>query len=403
METAMNPYPDRKSARKRFLRDERGAVAIILTIYLPFLVGILTLAVDMSYVLWSRNMLQVTAESSALAAAWQLQQTGDKTSTILMAKQYAEKNMPAARYGATVKDADVVLRYWPANCGNISCSTIANSAGSCGANQCNAVEVTTKLAQSNNNALNLVFAQVVGFPTFNVTATAVAKTVPGSGSQNKWFATIVEDISSSFSQQLTNARAADQALLDCIYTNATAGGSKLGIALFTGVSPSTLYQSQITVDGTGNYDTLKNKISNIKQCGSSGMPPCSGSNVSAGMKSAIDSMCPQASTCPLPTSAGAGQALVIVTDGIPNCSSAIPNCSNSTLLNNAVAQANRAESEGIDVYTIYYGNSDSDANWLAGLVRGKGKAFKTPTATELKDKMKQVCESGLDLRQRLVW
>jgi hypothetical protein len=95
------------------------------------------------------------------------------------------------------------------------------------------------------------------------------------------------------------------------------------------------------------------------------------------------------------------QALVIITDGIPNCSNSIPNCSNSTLLNNAVNAANTAKQDGIDVFTIYYGNSDSDAAWLASLARGNGIALKTPDPTKLNTLMQQICSSSLG--HRLVW
>jgi Flp pilus assembly protein TadG len=395
-------HPMRTRAKFRFLRtfsrDERGSVIIMLTVYLPVIVGLITLAADMSYVLWSRNMLQATAEAAALAGASQL--PNGKAAALAAAKEYAAKNMPASRYGAVLKDADVAYGIWNDGCTSAACFQ-DSGAQSCETFKCNAVKATTRLAAANGNSLVLAFAPLVGISNFDVTATAVAKRGPRSGAQNKWYATIVEDISWSFSEELPSARAANQALLDCIDAYAVSG-SKLGIALFTGVSPSPLYQDQIAVHGTGNYDTLKNKIQNINRCGSSGMPPCSGSNISSGMKSAIDAMCPQASSCPLPESAGAGQALIIVTDGIPNCGSQ-RNCSNTDLKNRAVEQANRAASEGIDVYTIYYGNSDSDAQWLASLVRGKGKAFKTPTASELKDKMRQACESGLELAHRLVW
>jgi Flp pilus assembly protein TadG len=397
MEIAMSLHLNRRHTRKNLLCDERGAAAVILTIYLPFLVGLFTLAVDMSYVLWSRNMLQVTAEAAALAATTQLP---DKTASITLAKQYAQKNMSVARYGSVLKDADVVLGKWTDGCvaGGAACFAAAGSQ-TCEAFKCNAVMVTTRQAATNGNALNLVFAPLIGLASFNVSATAIAKVGPGPGSQSKWNVVIVEDISSSFSEELPSAKAADLALLDCIKDNAAAG-SKLGIALFTGVSPSTLYQGQLAVSESGNYNTLKNKISGIQRCDSPGMPKCSGSNVSSGMSAAITNMCPNASDCPLPTSSGSKQALVILTDGIPNCGSQ-PNCSNSSLKAKAVQQADRASSEGIDVFTIYYGDSDSDANWLATLVRGNGQSFKTPDPSKLAGLMQQVCTSSL--AHRLVW
>src|SRR5262249_10454013 len=162
--------------------------------------------------------------------------------------------------------------------------------------------------------------------------------------------------SQSFSKQLVNSRNADTALLNCVHTNAAAG-SKVGVTLFTGVSPSPPYQTQLSATDNTNYNTLNNKIQGINQCGTNGMPACSGSNTSAGMNSAITQICPNANSCPTPTTtASTGQAMVIVTDGIPNCGST-KNCTDQGLLNNAVNAANDAANKGIDVSTIYYGTS----------------------------------------------
>jgi hypothetical protein len=97
--------------------------------------------------------------------------------------------------------------------------------------------------------------------------------------------------------------------------------------------------------------------------------------------------------------AGSREALVVVTDGIPNCGST-PNCSDTTLKNNAVSAANTAAADNMDVYTIYYGTSTSDAAWLATLIRGNGIALKTPTAAQLSTLMQQVCSQ---MPHRLVW
>jgi hypothetical protein len=324
-----------------------------------------------------------------------------KSAAITIAKQYAEKNMPSSRYGSVLADVDVVVGKWTDKCpaGGQACFQAAGSQD-CTSFKCNAVQVTTREATSNGNAFNLVFGPLMGSSSFNIGSTAIATYGPGPGSQTTWNVVVVEDISMSFSQQLPNAKAADLSLLDCIRDNAAAG-SKLGITLFTGVSPSPPYQAGLSVSDTTNYNNLKSKVSGINQCGSAGMPPCSGSNVSSGMNSAITQFCPTSSSCQSSSgSTSSRQALVIITDGIPNCGST-RNCSDSQLLNNAVTAANNASSKGIDVFTIYYGTSNSDAAWLATLVRGNGIALKTPDPTKLADLMQQVCSSSLS--HRLVW
>jgi Flp pilus assembly protein TadG len=374
---------------KAFLRDERGIAAIYMAICLPVFMGFAALAVQGSYMISQRNMLQVTAEVVALAATAVLP---DPSAAVSTAQSYAAKNMPSATYGNVLASGDIILGTWTQGCtaGGQSCFAA-------GATPYNAVKVTTRRATANGNRMQSFYT--AGFSSFDISATAIATFGygAGSGTQATWNAIIVEDISQSFATQLTNARAADQALLDCMHANA-ATGSKLGITLFTGVSPSPAYQARIPVTDNTNYNTLKNKIKGINACGSSGMPACSGSNAAVGMNSAISQYCPS-KPCPSAGPAGSQQAIVIVTDGIPNCGST-SNCSDTTLKNNAVSAANTAYADGIDVYTIYYGTSSSDAAWLATLIRGNGTALKTPTAAQLPTLMQQICSQ---MPHRLVW
>jgi Flp pilus assembly protein TadG len=377
------------SAFKKLLRDERGIIAVYLTVCLPVFVGFAALAVQGSYAIWQRNLLQVTAETAALAATAQLP---DPNLPVTVALQYAAKNMPTASYGSVLASADVVVGKWTQGC-----SAGGQACFAAGSLPYNAVKVTTRRAVANGNQLDLFFAP--GLTSFDISASAIATFGLGAGSasQATWNAIIVEDISMSFSAQLAHARAADQALLDCMHANAAAG-SKLGITLFTGVSPSPPYQATIPVTDTTDYTTLKNKISGINQCSSSGMPVCSGSNTAGGMNSAVTQFCPT-KPCASAGPTGSREAVVVVTDGIPNCGST-PSCSDATLLSNAVTAANTAAADGIDVYTIYYGTSSSDATWLASLVRGNGIAMTTPDPAQLSTLMQQVCAQ---MPHRLVW
>jgi len=372
---------------KDLLRDERGVVLLYTSVCIPIFIGFAALSAEGSYAISQRNMLQITAEAAALAATAQLP---NATVAISTAQTYAAKNMPAAIYGTVLTGGDVALGQWTSGCaaGGQACFTA-------GAQPYNAVKVTTRRAAANGNQLPIFFGP--GFASFDISATATFGYGAGSGSQATWNAIIDEDISMSFSTQLTHARAADQALLDCMHQNAAAG-SKLGITLFTGVSPPPPYQAQLPVTDTPDYNSLKTKIAGINQCSSAGMPGCSGSNISAGMNSSISQFCPS-TPCPSAGPAGSRQVLVVVTDGIPNCGST-PNCSDTTLKNNAVNSANTAAADGMDVYTIYYGTSSSDAAWLATLIRGNGIALTTPTASQLPTLMQQICSQ---MPHHLVW
>ena len=85
---------------KRFLGDERGAVLLITTVYMPVIVGFLTLAVDMSYVYRSISLLQSTADAAALAAVDDALETSlSFSNSCTVAKSFATTNLPLSPYG----------------------------------------------------------------------------------------------------------------------------------------------------------------------------------------------------------------------------------------------------------------------------------------------------------------
>jgi Flp pilus assembly protein TadG len=123
---------------KAFLRDERGIAAIYMAICLPVFMGFAALAVQGSYMISQRNMLQVTAEVAALAATAVLP---DPSAAVSTAQSYAAKNMPSATYGDVLASGDIILGTWTQGCtaGGQSCFAA-------GATPYNAVKVTTRRA-----------------------------------------------------------------------------------------------------------------------------------------------------------------------------------------------------------------------------------------------------------------
>ncbi len=61
---------------KSFQRDQNGAIAAISAVLLIVILGFGAFAIDMSYAYTTRNLLQVTASSAALAAAPELPNQG---------------------------------------------------------------------------------------------------------------------------------------------------------------------------------------------------------------------------------------------------------------------------------------------------------------------------------------
>jgi Flp pilus assembly protein TadG len=422
-----------------FLRDEQGAVAIYMMITLPVFVGLLGLGTDGAYGLYMRGMLQATAESAALAATSELPKKADSTAT---AKRYVEINMPAASFGQVLRDQDVVLGRWtdPGSGGCTDDATCFKPAvGATGddctyaGGQCNAVRVTTQRAASNGNPVGLTFGRFFGGTTMDVGATAIAVFGRGRGTPT-WDMAVVQDISGSFTRVdvttrvcvrtdrrgnctrwqnqtvetdgvLPQAKAANQALLDCMKQYASPG-SRFGITIHTGTA--SVYQAPIAVidsdhpDSNTNFNTLKDKISKIPQCATSGntTPLCStGTGIDAGIKSTRLTY----AGLPAPPS-GAQRAMIIVSDGQPNrCNGS--SCSSSQARTATQNAADAAWAAGISVYTICYqadGNCTNDAaNWMKTLVRGDGIALQAPSPDQLTQAMQHVCSNGM--RHRLVW
>lgn len=447
MKQHLKQHPGHRLALKTLLRDERGVVAIILTVYLPVILGLFSLAVDMSYYFSTRNMLQVTAESAALAATAQLPDNSActiLTSACYVAEQYAEKNMPKARYGSVLANTDVVVGKWDDS---------AKSFAPWGLPY-NAVQVTTRMAAANKNALNLFFAQALGWKSIDVQRTAIA--VYGSEAGVTWDMSIVEDISGSFTYDpnyyydkrgvtgcynwdlrrdgplpptcgsggdayqgaLPEAKAAAQALLACVTANAPAG-SRFGITPFTGTAwdkGNSSYQAPVVVNANDN--TLSNSINNIPQCALPSSPTTKTSRCSTGtdIAAGINSTIAQYNNLS-PGPSGSKRNMVIVTDGMPNTCNG-NSCSIATAQQNAENAAQAAfcggscatpnPAKAMNVSTIYYCaslNCDSAADneaaaWLATLKQGTGIALKTPDPKQIKTLMQQVCAT---MPHRLVW
>src|SRR5262245_7943250 len=125
-----------KDLFKRLFRDQRGAILIITTAYLPVIVGFFSLAVDMAYVFKTRSTLQVTADAAALAAAASLP---DLNVPCTVAQQYANTyNLPSGTQGNTgnvvSSCSDVIVGFWTCQDGQ-TCNAsnfIPNASSACG-------------------------------------------------------------------------------------------------------------------------------------------------------------------------------------------------------------------------------------------------------------------------------
>ena len=188
-----------------------------------------------------------------------------------------------------------------------------------------------------------------------------------------WDLIIVQDVTDSFRQEIDEARAADQALLNCV-RDSGAPGARVGITVFTGVG-QTWSPVQDADDG---YATLSTDISRIRTCDNPGMPECAGTHIAAGIKTS------RAVFSSLSPRTGAKRGIVIVTDGAPNPTSRGPA---------AIAAADYAWAEGLHIFTVFYDRNQnaSERAFVAGLARGDGVALSTRDPAKLPDLLARIC------------
>lgn len=147
------------------VRDERGAISVLVALGMTVFLGIAALAIDLGHMLNVRTESQRVADLAALAgAAVFMSPPATPTATVQTAKswalQFAQMNevnqQPAV--APAVTDGDVVV--------NLTQQT---------------VRVTVHHSQARGNAVPTIFARVLGIFDVDVVTTAVAQAWPAGG------------------------------------------------------------------------------------------------------------------------------------------------------------------------------------------------------------------------------
>jgi Flp pilus assembly protein TadG len=146
---------------RSFLKDDRGAVLIYVTLAMSTLLGFSALAIDGSYLYLVRNQAQSAADSAALSGATQLP---DNAAATNIAIEYASKNLSVAEYGNVLVAADVDLGHWDTG------TRIFTD----GVTPSDAVRVTVRLSDANANPVQLFFASIFGQADTGVVTSAIA-------------------------------------------------------------------------------------------------------------------------------------------------------------------------------------------------------------------------------------
>jgi Flp pilus assembly protein TadG len=380
---------------------ERGNVALSVAVTFVVILGFSGLAVDLGYAYYVKQKLQGIADNACLAGSSMLP---DDTKAVQRAQSFATQNTPPG-YGTVLQTADIVPGKWMTG----SRAFTPNPSPSASSND-TSLQCTVRRTKANGNAVSLFFGPVVGWRTMDVTRRSTAS----YATTKAWDVTIVQDVSSSFSTQIANSKNADLQLLGC-QTGNTGSSSQFGLVAMTG--HYNVLSTMGSLGTTNNINTAKAAINNLKQCGNTGMPACSGSNIAAGLYGALQNF----TSGYTPSPSLAGKAVVFLTDGEPNASSSTPyttadgmpsgyktctgstkgSCQNTDLVSWAQTQAAALGDQGIPLYIIYYTGGDSGSG-LANLQKilaantaktPGGKLYNTPDPTKLPTIINNVCSA----------
>jgi von Willebrand factor type A domain/Putative Tad-like Flp pilus-assembly len=350
-------------------RHQAGLSFVLVGIVVLLLFGFAGLVIDGTHAYDVRAMCQSTADAAALAAGMKLP---DLVAAQAAALSFGTKNMDPLKHGTVVSAGDVVFGKWDFVAKTFTPTTVVTNV--------NAVRVSAKRATANSNALPLSFAKAIGYTSVDVQGKATA----ALGASKPWFVALTQDVTASFTDELAQAKIADQNLLNC-FASASQTQSRFGIVTFTGWGQVHAPLSLVST----SYSALTAAVTGIKVCGSTGSPICSGTDIASGLQAATNML----TSAPVVTDAK--KAIVLVSDGQPEPSTkgSHPTSTQTQLKALATQWANNADAAGISIFVVFY---DADNNFAAQtfmqtLVRGEGIYLTTPTPSQIPVLLQKIC------------
>ena len=328
------------------------------------LVAFASFGVDVGRVQLVKSELQAATDAAAHYAA-----TG-----LLSGPATVKSRAAYAAYANTVDGTPLVLDQTDdIEFGNWDATTKTFTLVTGGAqNSARAVRVTGRRLASRGTGVQSFFASLFGQSQWNLQVSCVAYNASAADD-----VFLIQDVTTSFAEELPDAKLGDQALLDSLY--AAGGGGRLGVAVHTGWGSTLAPLTRVS----SNYSYLSSKISSINLAGSPGMPVASGTDIASGLDEAIDAYTAVGYVAP---STGV-KAVVLVSDGQPtsNPGGKHPTLSDSQLLSLAQARADTLWSHNVHIYVIFMdaANDPVAAAKVQTLVRGEGDFMHVTTPSQL--------------------
>ncbi len=376
----------------------RGSYAVIVALMLVILLGFAALAIDLTYLRLTRLQAQNAADAGAHAALVELRASRDANTARGRAVSVVNLNVVAGEPAQVDPIRDVVFGGWDFD------AKFFDPA----ADFINAVEVSVRRdADSPGGAVPLMIAKVFG------TEAAEAKSTGSSvGALRSRDVVIVQDVTHSFADEISEARQADIVLLDFMKENGFPGDA-VGMVTFVGAAEvwtplaplrsdyETIRSQWMTLDWCNRnywpftvlYTELFHDAPQMMNC-NEGSPEVtyfqdSGTNQGTGLELAIDTLVASGET-----NAHSLKTIVLVSDGKPQC---VPE---GTACDDAAADfgtnmAERAAADNISIFSVSMNEAydEEQSAYLESLVRGYGAFYETPDATELPDILEKIAAS----------
>jgi Flp pilus assembly protein TadG len=147
-------------ATKSLARNRKGAIALMVAISAPVMIGTAALAIDFGTWFYVDGKLQGAADAAALAGLQVIERPADVPA---IAQTYATNNVPS-NYGTVVTPADVVVGIWDPAARTFTPGTTPDT---------NAVRVTAIRSEARGNRVPTVLAHMFGeAPDLEASATA---------------------------------------------------------------------------------------------------------------------------------------------------------------------------------------------------------------------------------------
>ena len=379
-------------------RHRRGSYAIIVALLLIVLLGFAALAIDLSYLRLARLQAQNAADAGAHAALTELRITRSEDSARARAAQIVNLNYIAGDLAVLDPATDVVFGGWdfPSHSFNPSADFV------------NAVEVTVRReADSPGGSVPLMLAKIFGATEANARSNGSSV---GALRSREIF--IVQDVTSSFRDEIDEAKGADLTLLDFINDNGFPG-DRIGMVTFVGAAEVWTELQRVEP----NYSSIRSQWETLDWCNRNYWPfttpaaseyfhdapqmiSCnegttgawysdSGTSQGHGLSLAIDQLVDEEAT-----ESTALKTIVLISDGKPQCVPEGTGCDDDVAAY-GLSEADRAGEESISIFSVSFNETynEEQSAYLESLTRGYGTFYETPDASELPNILADIAAS----------